>query len=56
MPCMAVMVAATGSVGGVLAVCIAKWRKVFTADGLKLFQRMKEKIKWQLATRKRISQ
>ncbi len=52
---MAVMVAATGSTGGFLAVCVAKCRKFFTADNLKLFQRMREKTKWQPAIRKRIS-
>ena len=53
---MAVMVAATGSTGGILAACAAKCRKFFRADGLNLFQRIREKTKWRQATRKRISQ
>jgi hypothetical protein len=39
----AVMVAGAGSVGGILAVCIGKFRKVFRAGGLGLFQKIKEK-------------
>jgi uncharacterized membrane protein len=52
----AVVVATAGSSGGILALCIGKYRKFFIADGLNLFQGMREKIKWQRATRKRISQ
>jgi hypothetical protein len=37
------MVAAAGSTGGILAVCIAKCRKLFKASGRNLFQKMKEK-------------
>jgi hypothetical protein len=39
----AVMVAGAGSTGGILAVCIAKFRKVLRASGLGLFQKTKEK-------------
>jgi hypothetical protein len=37
------MVAGAGSTGGILAVCIGKFRKVFRADHLSLFQKIKEK-------------
>jgi hypothetical protein len=37
------MVAGAGSTGGILAVCIAKFRKIFIASGLGLFQKIKEK-------------
>jgi hypothetical protein len=49
----AVMVAAAGSTGGILAVCVAKCRRVFKANGLSLFQKEGE-MKWQRATRERI--
>jgi len=39
----AVMVAGAGSTGGILAVCIGKFRKSFRASGLGLFQKTKEK-------------
>ncbi len=39
----AVMVAGAGSTGGILAVCIGKFRKSFRANGLGLFQKTKEK-------------
>jgi len=39
----AVMVAGAGSTGGLLAVCIAKFRKVFTMNRLHLFQKTQEK-------------
>jgi hypothetical protein len=39
----AAMVAGTGSTGGILAVCTAKFRKFFSANGLGLFQKTKEK-------------
>jgi hypothetical protein len=39
----AVMVAGAGSTGGILAVCIGKFRKVLRATGLDLFQKTKEK-------------
>jgi hypothetical protein len=39
----AVMAAGAGSTGGILAVCIGKFRKVFRASGLGLFQKIKEK-------------
>jgi hypothetical protein len=37
------MAAGVGSTGGILAVCIAKFRKFFSANGLGLFQKTKEK-------------
>jgi hypothetical protein len=39
----AVMVAAATSTGGILAVCIGKFRKFFRVSGLGLFQKTKEK-------------
>ena len=39
----AVIVAGAGSAGGVLSVCIGKFRKFFKANGLGLFQKTKEK-------------
>ena len=38
-----VMVAGAASTGGILAVCIGKFRKFFIASGLDLFQKRKEK-------------
>ena len=38
-----VMVAGAASTGGILAVCIGKFRKVFGASGLRLFQKTKER-------------
>ena len=39
----AVMVAGVASTGGILAVCIGKFRKFLTANGLGLLQKTKEK-------------
>jgi len=39
----AVMAAGAGSTGGILTVCIGKFKKVFRASGLGLFQKTKEK-------------
>jgi hypothetical protein len=39
----AVMTAGAGSTGGILAVCIGKFKKFFKVNGLGLFQKMKEK-------------
>jgi hypothetical protein len=39
----AVMVAGAGSAGGILAVCIGKFRKCFRANRLGLFMKTKEK-------------
>jgi hypothetical protein len=39
----AVMVAGAGSTGGILAVCIGKFRKFFRANRLGLFQKSQEK-------------
>jgi hypothetical protein len=39
----AVMVAGAGSTGGILAVCIGKFRKSFRANCLGLLQKTKEK-------------
>jgi hypothetical protein len=38
-----VMVAGAGSTGGILVVCIGKFRKLFKVSGLGLFQKTKEK-------------
>jgi len=40
---VAVMVARAGSTGGILAVCIGKFRRFFRANRLGLFQKTKEK-------------
>jgi len=37
----AVMIAGAGSSGGILAVCISKFRKFFRASGRGLFQKTK---------------
>jgi hypothetical protein len=39
----AVMAAGAGSTGGILAVCIGKFKKVFRANGLGLFLKITEK-------------
>jgi hypothetical protein len=39
----AVMVAGAGSTGGILAVCIGRFRRFFSANRLGLFQQTKEK-------------
>ena len=39
----AVMVAGVGSTGGILALCIGKFRNVFRVSRLSLFQKRKEK-------------
>jgi hypothetical protein len=39
----AVMAAGAGSTGGIVAVCIGKFRRFFTANGFSLFQKIKEK-------------
>ena len=39
----AVIVAGAGSTGGVLAVCIGKFRRFFRVIGFNLFQKAKEK-------------
>ena len=46
-----VMVAGAGSAGGILAVWIGKFRNFFRANRLGLFQKTKEKIRWQQAKR-----
>jgi len=38
-----VIVAGVGSTGGILAVCITKFRKLFRANRLGLFHKTKEK-------------
>jgi len=38
-----VIIAGAGSTGGILAVCIGKFRKFFRANRLGLFQKTKEK-------------
>jgi len=37
------MAAGAGSTGGILVACIGKFKKFFRANGLGLFQKMKEK-------------
>jgi hypothetical protein len=39
----AVMVAGAGTTGGILAVCIGKFRRFFRANRLAVFQKAKEK-------------
>jgi hypothetical protein len=39
----AVMIAGAGSTGGILAVCIGKFKKLIKANRLGLFQKTKEK-------------
>ena len=39
----AAMAAGAGSTGGILAVCTGKFREFFRANGLGLFQKIKEK-------------
>ena len=39
----AVMIAGAGSTGGILALCVGKFRKFFRANRLDLFQKTKEK-------------
>ena len=39
----AVMVAGAGSTGGILMVCVGKFRKLFKANRFGLFQNTKEK-------------
>jgi hypothetical protein len=39
----AVMAAGAGSTGGILAVYMGKFKKLFKANGLGLFQKIKEK-------------
>lgn len=48
----AAMVAGAGSTGGILAVCIAKFRKFVRAN--RLFQKTKGELRWQ-QTKKRTS-
>jgi hypothetical protein len=38
----AVMVAGAGSTGGILALCIGKFRRLFRANRVDLFQKTKE--------------
>jgi hypothetical protein len=45
------MVAGAGSMGGILALCIGKFRKFFRASFVGLFQKTKEKMICQLAKR-----
>jgi len=43
----AVMVAGAGFTGGILAVCIGKFREFFRANRLGLFQKNKGEKRWQ---------
>jgi hypothetical protein len=47
----AVMAAGAGSTGGILAVCIGKFRKFFRTNGFGLFLRNQGEIRWQQPTR-----
>jgi hypothetical protein len=47
----AVMVAGVASTGGILAVCIGKFRNFFRATGLSLFQKTQGEMIWQQAKR-----
>jgi malic enzyme len=47
----AVMVAGAGSAGGILALCMGKFKNFFRADRFGLFQKTKEKLRWQQAKR-----
>jgi hypothetical protein len=40
---VAVMAAGAGSTGGILAVCIGKFRKFFKANGLSLIKKIEKK-------------
>ena len=51
----AAMAAGAGSTGGILAVCIGKFRKFFKANGFSLLQKNKEKLRWQHATREMLN-
>jgi hypothetical protein len=44
-------VAGAGITGGIVAVCIAKFRHFFSANRLGRFQKPKEKLGWQQASR-----
>jgi hypothetical protein len=46
-----VMIAGAGSTGGILAVCIGRFSKVFKANRPGLFQKTKERIRWRQAQR-----
>jgi hypothetical protein len=39
----AVLAAGAGSTGGILAACLGKFRKLFTASSLSLFQKTKHR-------------
>ena len=47
----AVMVAGAGSTGGILALCIGKFRNFFRVSTLSLFQKRKGEMIWQQAKR-----
>jgi hypothetical protein len=47
----AVMAAGAASTGGILAMCIGKFGKFLKASGFSLFQKTKEKLRWQQARR-----
>ena len=50
----AVMAAGAGSTGGILALCIGKFRKFFRTSGLGLFRENQGEIKWRRARRERL--
>jgi hypothetical protein len=41
------MAAGVGSMGGILSACIGKFRKVFRASGLGVFEKNEGEMKWQ---------
>jgi hypothetical protein len=45
------MVAGAGSTGGILALCMGKFRKFFRTSGLGLFSKNKGEMIWQQAKR-----
>jgi hypothetical protein len=47
----AAMAAGAGSTGGILAVCIVKFRNCFKRSGFGLFQKTKETLRWQPETK-----
>jgi hypothetical protein len=50
----AVMAAGAGSTGGILALCIGKFRRFFRTNGLGLFRENQGEIKWLRARRERL--
>jgi hypothetical protein len=51
----AAMAAGAGSTGGMLAMCIGKFKKFFKVNSFGLLQKTKEKSRWQRARRETLS-